>query len=236
MLLRVGRVLVRPVKNERRMSSSGPCMKIFQIGFNKCGTRTLHSFFERNGVPSVHWAQGTLALRILRNLLEGSAPVAGFEEYVFFSDMEASTDRFFVDAYKLFPFFHQHYPNAVFILNTRPRDAWLRSRLNHHKGEYAVRHMRLLKLESEAALRESWVRDWDMHHGRVRTYFAACGGRLIDFDIERDGPQKLVEGIPELALDAGKYELIGQTDRRPPDERAAREASDRDPHSRPGTL
>jgi hypothetical protein len=193
-------------------------MKVFQIGLNRCGTRTLHSFFARNGVPSIHWAEGTLALRILRNLLDGSAPVAGFEKYVFFSDMEASTDRFFVDAYKLFPFFHQHYPDAVFILNTRSCDAWLQSRFGHHKGEYVARHMRLLKLESEAALRESWVRDWDTHHSRVREYFAASGGRLIEFDIERDGPQKLVEGIPELALDAGKYKLIGQTDRRPRDE------------------
>ena len=30
-------------------------MKVFQIGFNKCGTKSLMDFFVQNGYPSVHW-------------------------------------------------------------------------------------------------------------------------------------------------------------------------------------
>jgi hypothetical protein len=60
--------------------------------------------------------------------------------------------------------------------------------------------MRLLKLESEAALRESWTRDWEDHHRRVREYFASNGGRLIEFNVENDGPEKLCAGYRSLHL------------------------------------
>ena len=45
--------------------------KIFQIGFNKCGTKTLHHYFSRNGIRSVHWDEGRLAQRMFANLASG---------------------------------------------------------------------------------------------------------------------------------------------------------------------
>ena len=42
-------------------------IKIFQIGFNKCATVSLHKFFESNGLKSIHWDKGRLAKTIYKN-------------------------------------------------------------------------------------------------------------------------------------------------------------------------
>ena len=65
-----------------------PSRQVFQIGFNKCGTSTLHRFFELNGFRSVHWDRGTLAQRLYRNLTEGKSLIAGYEHFETFADME----------------------------------------------------------------------------------------------------------------------------------------------------
>ena len=38
--------------------------KIFIIGFNRTGTRTLHNYFNKNNILSLHWEYGRLAKRI----------------------------------------------------------------------------------------------------------------------------------------------------------------------------
>lgn len=45
--------------------------KIFQIGFNKVGTVSLHEFFLKNGISSVHWDRGNLSKTIHSNKLSG---------------------------------------------------------------------------------------------------------------------------------------------------------------------
>ena len=62
-------------------------IKIFQIGFNKCGTRTIHRYLARNGVRSLHWDAGRLAKRMYANLAEGRELLAGYEEFDAFTDM-----------------------------------------------------------------------------------------------------------------------------------------------------
>ena len=107
-------------------------MKIFQIGFNKCGTRTIHQYFCDNGIRSVHWDEGRLAQRMFKNLSDGESLLAGYEEYDVFTDMEfLSESGVFLEGYKLFPFLAAQYPDAVFILNTRDRESWIRSRVSH---------------------------------------------------------------------------------------------------------
>ena len=40
---------------------------IFQIGFNKCGTRSLYHFFKDNGIPSIHYDGGKIAKSMFQN-------------------------------------------------------------------------------------------------------------------------------------------------------------------------
>ena len=191
---------------------AGP-LRIFQIGFNKCGTRTLAHFFESNGIPSVHWERGQLARRMFRNLTEGRPLVADYDGIVVFSDMEFVDKRVFLEGYKLFPILFEQYPDALFILNTRSVDAWIKSRLGHGQGRYVERLRRVYGLASTEEVVAEFRADWERHHARVAAFFKDRG-RFLKFDIEKDEPQRLVEAIPELTLDLAHYQHQGKTSRK----------------------
>ena len=183
-------------------------MKIFQIGFNKCGTSTIHNYLRANGVRSVHWDQGRLARRIFANLANGEDLLAGYEDFDAFTDMEFLDEAgTFLEAYKLFPYLAAQYPDAVFILNTRDREAWIRSRLGHGDGRYADRQRGYLKAASDALMAEVWRAEWERHHRRVTEFFAGKSHRFFLCRIETDLPHRLSEMLPECRLNEQHYRL-----------------------------
>ena len=104
--------------------------KTFVVGFNKCGTTSLHLFFQRSGLRSMHWDDGRLGPKIADNIAAGRGPVASYEEYDCFSNMDYACEHRIVEIGR------QHFreiaaqePNAKFILNVRDVDRWIASRL-----------------------------------------------------------------------------------------------------------
>ncbi len=186
-------------------------MRVFQIGFNKCGTRTLYSFFRRNGKSAVHWQKGNVARTIFMNLANGRPIIAGMDDVDVFTDMEWLTKEFCFEAYKLFPYFYREYPDAVFILNTRDRERWIKSRIEHGNGSYLARSLHVLRIDSKEELVEFWRNDWDRHHARAREFFAANNGRFFEFDIEKEDGASLVAKLPDMNLKAELYAHQGAT-------------------------
>src|SRR5262245_6163956 len=114
-------------------------MRIFLIGFNKCGTTTIHRYFVANGIKSIHWYKGRLARRIFCNIARGDPLLTGYESFEAFTDMEYLDHHgaYHLEAYKLFPYFAVQYPDSTFVLNIRDRESWIRSRLR--QPNYAKR-------------------------------------------------------------------------------------------------
>jgi hypothetical protein len=183
-------------------------MKIFQIGFNKCGTSTIHRYLRANSVRSVHWDEGRLAQRMFANLANGDNLLAGYEAFDAFTDMEyLDAKGTFLEGYKLFPYLAAQYPDAVFILNTRDREDWIRSRLRHSDGGYAMRHQAFYQTRSDHELAEIWRMDWERHHRRVMEFFSGKPQRFFVCRIETDLPQLLNERLPECRLDDRHYKV-----------------------------
>ncbi|MCV2869322.1 hypothetical protein OEW28_11870 [Defluviimonas sp. WL0002] len=88
--------------------------KIFCIGFNKTGTTSLHTFFGRLGLSSVH----DIVWPIESHRSEGREH---FVEATCYTDGENAS----------FQNLEMWFPKAVFILNTRDEKRWLRSRIKH---------------------------------------------------------------------------------------------------------
>ena len=66
--------------------------RIFQIGYNKCGTRSLYRFLQRAGIASAHFNRGLLACSIRDNLAAGKKPLLGrIDENVAFTDIQQVT-------------------------------------------------------------------------------------------------------------------------------------------------
>lgn len=195
--------------------------KIFQIGFNKCGTLSLYRLFSEHTKPkikSVHWDYGRLALSMHNNLKKGRPLLSDYKDFQFFSDMEALVYEDGKCAYhylfKNFDIIDTQYPNSKFILNTRPINQWIRSRLNHINGyriadnkvqkigsggqSYLESCMEFYQTKDVSQILLTWTEEWQSHHTRVIEYFKNRHDDLLLFDIEHDGIQKLKDFLPDI--------------------------------------
>jgi hypothetical protein len=183
-----------PLSTEKKYSP----VKIFQIGFSKCGTSTLAAFFNLNGVPALHHDFGNLALSIHENAHYGKPLIAPeYAKYLVFTDMENMFDDPPINAALLyFKELDRQYPGSKFILNTRNKSAWLKSRAKHPVNKNGQTNLlaanaKMLNISPEEVL-ELWGNEWDTHHHAVIEYFKERPQDLLVFDIEKDPPQKLV--------------------------------------------
>jgi hypothetical protein len=182
-------------------------MKIFIIGFNKTGTRTLHQYFNKNLIPSIHWDGGKLAKRIKYNYENGLKVLTGYEKYIVFSDMEDYKNLNYAHI-DYFRELDKMYPNSKFILNIRDVDNWIKSRNNHSNyTEEICQKLNLTKQE----LNKKWKDDFYNHKKNVIKYFSNKPKKLLIYDIDKDSVQKINDFFPDLQLDTKHYKYIGKT-------------------------
>ena len=166
--------------------------KIFQIGFNKCGTLSIHHFFEENGLQSIHWGMSMLATTIKRNHETNQPLLRGYEDYDCFTDMEEVQSNTFIYLTH-FKELDKQYPNSKFILNLRPVDKWIQSRIKHQN--YLKVFQRITGLDEDGVIKH-WKKQWNEHITSVQEYFKDRPKDLLVFDIESES-HKLIEFFSE---------------------------------------
>lgn len=183
-------------------------MRVFMLGFNKCGTTSFHDFFKANGYSSIHWRANTLAMRIKENIDRGKWPILeGLDHWTAYSDMicipgspwnNSNSDAYpLIEGCRYYKEMHRSYPDSYFVLNTRPIESWIRSRLNHDAGQFANAYLNALKplgiIDREGMICY-WKNEWKLHHREVEDYFGDIRSeRFMTFDIIKSDPNKLVE-------------------------------------------
>jgi hypothetical protein len=193
---------------------------VIQIGFNKCGTRSLYRFFLDNGIPAIHYQHGEngekvkpglIGLQMMQNITTGHRAFEGVENFRFYSDMTTPMFTGLFEGHFFFQYLHQSYPDAIFILNTRNLDDWIESRVNHG-GDQVLRFREHFGLTSDDEVLDLWRRQWDRHHEAVRAYFKNRPDQLIEFDIDRDDGAKLAQALAgNYALDSDRWGHYGRT-------------------------
>jgi hypothetical protein len=118
--------------------------KVFVIGFNKTASTSFHKLFVHLGLPSVHTREWK------------------YKKYTCFSDGKRHT----LDGPDNFKSLEQRFPNALFILNTRPLSQWLFSRAKHgiiypRKWSYPATHEKFIK----------WINSRNSFHDEVLSFF-----------------------------------------------------------------
>lgn len=195
-------------------------MKIFQIGFNRCGTTSIYSFFNSNcekKLKCLHWERGGLASNIFSNLVNKKPLLDGkYENYNVYTDMQAFIKKpdgkmilflAHIDCYKLLD---DQYPNSKFILNTRSVENWIASRIVH----YGERDMRLMEeIYNTKDILKVWGQQWSNHHNDVVNYFAKKNNLLI-FNIEKDSGKKIANFFPELKFKSDEFPKIRSLDQK----------------------
>ena len=157
--------------------------RIYQIGFNKCGTLSLHRFFQANGLTSIHWDQGKLSKAIYQNAANQLPLFSGYEGIQCFTDMEHrdSTGCSHYAYADLFRTMHEQDPEGLFILNFRPVDQWVHSRKRHASGGYLRKEMSYFK-KSEDEVFKIWASHYHHHLEQAKAFFSGRTNFLL-FDI-----------------------------------------------------
>lgn len=174
--------------------------KVFVIGFNKCGTSSLNYFFNKNGLKSLHYDGGNLAVNIERNVRQFKNPIEGYEKYRCFLDMECVNSREFplVEAYKFYREIYRWNPGSKFILNTRDVDKWVRSRASHSNGRYLDWYKYHYGINNSERIKEIWKIDFYQHHANVLRFFQDKPNELLVYNIEKDSPERISDFLSDI--------------------------------------
>lgn len=198
--------------------------KLFFIGFNKTGTKTLHRFFRDNGYLSAHhvthWARrlGTpsLARQMKTNHEAGRPLLAGLAHYDVYSDLIHVTGAEVIEANGYFRELQAQHPDAYFVFNDRPVEKWLRSRLSHEggpRGSLVARYAAAMGV-SEAEAPELWRAEYQRHKAAVEAHFAGDPHFMV-FDIETGSAAELAAFLaPAFRLDPALWSHHGSRERR----------------------
>lgn len=202
----------------RRGGATDGLPRVVAVGFNKCGTRSLTSLFAGAGHKVIHhklrrrFRRSRSIGRIMRENLDAGLPVlAGADDHIFYCDLIYSTPSGTFDGNSAFREILRDYPDTILLLNFRDREEWIRSRLRHGHGEFARREMQARGLSDEKALCEAWRREWDTHLAAVRAFMADRPGQLIEFDLDNDPVESLIDGLPEFGLSSADWQDVGRT-------------------------
>ena len=133
-------------------------MKVFQIGFNRCGTTSIYELFDK--IPKVHYwlldsevnipelKDDAISLTYFNGVKDSRkyillADIIKFNKernlnllngisskYVLFCDME-NVEQDYYSHVEDFKALDKQYPGSKFILNTRNIDNWIESRIKH---------------------------------------------------------------------------------------------------------
>ena len=162
------------------MTRGASSPRIFQIGFNRCGTTTLIRFFQANNLKCLHWGRGSIAAGIEAARLEGKPLLFYVDGYFAYGDMEfveveSESKRLLkkkpfrrlyknlpkdnltpIYAFENFRELDKQYPGSKFILNTRNVEDWINSRIRFlERGYFYCKHGDRFH-SSKEALNQCW--------------------------------------------------------------------------------
>jgi hypothetical protein len=151
--------------------------KIFCIGLSRTGTLTLATALEQLGIVATHYPNDKATQDELRR---------GHYALSIVDQVQALLD---IPVSPYYAQFDNIYPEAKFILTTRPMESWLRS-METHFSLY-VEHMRddfddfvlacVYGVLHFSAERFSYVKE--LHERNVRDYFSGRPEKLLVFDV-----------------------------------------------------
>ena len=183
--------------------------KIMCLGPNKSGTTSLHHFFIGNGLRSVHHGgpdrRHNIAHVMLRNASVARPLLTGLEQFDAFSDITFNDNRLSIDAAVFTERLMDEYPDAYFIYNHRPRDAWVQSRARHFNGRMLRKTCKCFGM-TEAEVLEMWAAYHTAHGSKVRAAAARNGMKFLDFNVGADDPAQVVEFLrPDYEMDLSHW-------------------------------
>jgi len=186
---------------------------IFCIGFNKCGTTSLFKYFQANGIPSIHNAQGRLALGMLVNMINGKPIFEGFDKrFRCFSDMVYVNDRIAIEGNVHFRTMDRDYPGSYFIYNSRNMEKWLNSKAKWigPAGSYIERYKKILQTHKDEDVIAHWRAKRLAFEAEMRAYFHGRSN-ILEVDIEDQSCPDQISAFLGMNLNAAHWQWANKS-------------------------
>jgi hypothetical protein len=173
--------------------------KVFGVGLNKTGTKSLTEACRLLGFTTMHftapaWPPHLTDEVAARNVREGRDPLAGMPEV---AAHDAFFDVRFVERY--FPELDAHHPDSRFIYHHRRLDSWLDSRERHVRRNIAAAEAGQPRSSWLTIDRDGWAEEWRAQRERVRSHFRGREEVLLEIDVVAgDGWEKLAPFLDRL--------------------------------------
>lgn len=171
--------------------------KVFFIGFNKTATVAFHNLFLDSGYASWHnfrrkgKSKNNLG-KVMQYNLQNNLPIlTGIDDAIAYSDLGGSYKDSIIEGCTLYKEMYKEYPDSYFILQTRPKNKWLQSRIKWRNLPQRI--ATTLNITVEETL-ERWSTEWDEHHNNVRTFFKN-NPNFLEYNIETDDIDKLIRHV-----------------------------------------
>ena len=171
-------------------------MRIVLLGFNKCGTTSFHKMFIANGLNSRHHGSNNtkknLAMILHKNFHLGGNLYNGID-FDCIMDISYLSETIHIEAQFYYKEMYESEPENYYILNTRPMDKWINSRIRHGGGDFINRFGNFYVERNLSQIKKLWAQQWESLHTGVMDFFnakAADGLKVnfLKFDIEKDNP------------------------------------------------
>jgi len=182
--------------------------KVFVIGFNKCGTTSLHHLFSGSGLTSLHWLypdsvgeRRPLASRMLANISTKRHTLEGIPDVVCFSDITYYDNQMIIEPFLFLDALLNDCPGCRLIFNYRDIDSWIESRRRHPR--LLSRFKSAMELRSDNEVLDYWRMQFSQVFDEVKRK-ANEGAPILQFKIDEDDPSKLshfLSDVGQLNLD-----------------------------------
>ena len=199
--------------------------KIFILGFNRCGTRSISAALKNIGIGCVHWDQNRLALAISKDVTQGQKidldvhypQCNAFMDIINVPGHGQVNQTAWIEGSCFAAELINCYPNAYFILNTRPVNDWIKSRLKHKKGDF-IEQYRQAKFQqfsqylSDEQIVHDWRCQWHECHGEILRLFSTTPSlKSLVFDITTTPYSSLKTFLsPDYSLEGDALPWVGK--------------------------
>ncbi|MCF7914652.1 MAG: hypothetical protein K9L66_05755 [Spirochaetaceae bacterium] len=161
----------KKIFNIKESSEYADRPRVFCIGLNKTATSSLHAAFLMLGYSSLH--QSYTAEKMLHKAIMKNKKLLHYmQQYDVFSD------------YPYFRYFKEldmQYPGSKFILNTRNREEWIKSRISHD-NRWNKKYPHKTPRPVDEAQAEKLGNFFDAVHRDIREYFTGRSD-FLEYDV-----------------------------------------------------
>lgn len=155
--------------------------KVFCIGMNRTGSTSLYEYLIKVGYKTTH-DPNWWYWRFKSGLDQYDGYTDGFEGYKLWN------------VYPNLRFLKRCFPNAKYIANTRPLNAWLTSRLKHNSPNYRKRKIK----KDDFSLLKSWTKNRNHWHGKIMHFSEKSPDNVLWLNIHEEGATTLLENFLNL--------------------------------------